>query len=381
MASLIEEGRVDSVLKLLESSPSPADYTIAYSLLMRSPHSHYIPRLIELGRQRFGSRFMTQEAFQYYMDTGNLAKALEEVNRMYGLQSVREKFLWMEDKFDGQLWKALKDLKNPSPTLRRVAASILIERGQYPLAVEMARTFDDTLQIAKFLMEKQQYQLVADLLKDNYRRRKTATKLYGLSLYHLGRYREAARILERIDPQLASRAYYMAGDLEKAEKLTADTATLIRAAFKRGQYDRALQLCQRDFVEECVAAVLFTHPDSAMEVLARLSSGAKRVSPATGILVQIATTYPKETVKKFMENVFLGKNHQLDEDLHHLSLALREDLRGHRDQAIEHYQRVKGWAEPFALYRLYRLTGKRQYRDQLLDKYPQSAYAIMVSRS
>ena len=380
IASLIERGMVDSVLSILKDSPSPADFMIAYSLIMRSSYTDYVPRLIELGKKKFGKRFMNREAFQYYLDRGDVDKALRELNYMYGLQSVKERFLMLEEKFGDRVWKSLRKLKNPSPTLRRVVASILIERGRYGEALPFARTFDDTLRLARFLMDREQYEMVVSLLKDNYRRRKEAAKLYGLALYHLGKYSEAAPVLERIEPQMASEAYYRAGNLEKAELLSGDTATLIRTAFARGQYGKALQLCEKVFIEECVAAALLSHPDSAMEIIARLSMKASRVSPATGILVQVASTYPQETVRKFMENVFMGKNHRIEDDLYHLSLALRGEIQGMEGKAIEHYRKVNGWAKPFALYRLYVLTGKEEYRRQLLNDYPQSAYAIMVAR-
>ncbi len=380
IASLINRGLVDSVLTILKESPSPADFTIAYSMMIRSPYIDYVPRLIELGRKKFGKRFMNQEAFQYYLDRGDVYRALRELNYMYGLQSVKDKFLMLEEKFGNRVWKALEKLKNPSPTLRRVAASILIERGRYGEALSFARTFDDTLRLARFLMDRKRYEMVADLLKDGYGRRKEATKLYGLALYHLGKYREAAPILEKVEPHMASRAYYRAGNFEKAELLSGDTVTLIKTAFARGQYGRVLRLCERVFVEECIGAVLFSHPDSAMEIIARLSTKAVRVSPATGILLQIASTYPQETVRKFMENVFMGKNHGIEDDLYHLSLALRGEIRGMEGQAIEHYLKVNGWAKPFALYRLYVLTGREEYRERLLNDYPQSAYSMMVAR-
>ncbi len=380
MASLIERGMVDSVLSILKDSPSPADFTLAYSLLLRSPYTDYIPRLIGLGRKRFGKRFMNREAFEFYMDRGDLENALRELNLMYGLQPVREKLLMLEEKFGDRVFRSLERLENPSPTLRRVAASLLIERKEYSRALSLARTFEDTMQIARKLMDRKEYERVMDLLKDTYGRRKESTRMYGLALYYSGRYEEAGPILENVDPQAAARAYLRAGNIEKAEALSGDTATLIKTAFARRRFGKVLRLCERVFVEECVAASLFIHPDSSAEIIARLSSRARRVSPATGILVQIATTYPPETAIKFMENVFMGANHSMDEDLYHLSLALRSELNGREGEALEHYRKVKGWAEPFALYRLYVLTGREEYRNRLLKDYPQSAYSMMVAR-
>ncbi len=380
IGSLIERGMVDSVFRILENSPSPADFTLAYSLMMRSPYSNRIPRLIELGRKKFGKRFMNQQAFQYYLDRGDLDRALEELNFMYGLQSVKEKFLMLEEKFGDRVWKSLRKLKNPSPTLRRVAASLLIERGDYDDAISLARSFEDTVRIARVLMKRGKYDLVVRLLEKDYRRRKETMKLYGLALYHMGLYSEAARILEKVDPEAASRAYLRAGDFERAERLSADTITLIKTSFARGNYPKVIDLCSRILTPECIAAALFAYPDSAMEVIARLSIRARKVSPATGILVQVSSSYPPGTVRMFMENVFRGTNHRMEEELYHLSMALRGEMEGREGMAIEHYSRIKGWARPFALYRLYVLTGKEEYRKELLDDYPQSAYSMMVAR-
>ncbi len=380
IAPLIERGMVDSALKILEGSPSPSDFILAYSLLIRSPYSDRIPRLIELGRKRFGKRFMNQEAFQYYLDRGDLNGALRELNSMYGFQSVRSRFLILQEKFGDRVWEALKKLKNPSPTLRRVAASLLIERGKYDEAISLARSFEDTVQIARILMGKKRYDLVVRLLKKDYGRRKETIRLYGQALYHMGRYSEAARVLERVDPTTASMAYLKAGNLEKAERLSKDTLTLIKTSFARGDYGRTLRLCSSTLTPECIAAALFAHPDSAMEIIARMSIKARQVSPATGILIQIASAHSPDTVRMFMENVLRGTNHRLEDDLYHLSMALRGDMEGREDMAIRHYGKVEGWAKPFALYRLYVLTGKEEYREELLNDYPQSAYSMMVAR-
>ncbi len=380
IARLAMSGKEDSLLLVLENSVSPGDFILAFDILTERGYRGDLPdRILKMGREKFGRRFMVKRALDYYMSTGRVGKALQEMNFLYSPISISRKLKELEERYGNRVWEEISRMDSLRPAMRRGIIRRLIEDGRYAKAMEMAENADDSVFTARLLFHRKKYDYVVKLLSPLYQRSREATRMYGRALFYTQRYGEAAPILENVDPVLSSRAYMMAGKAEKAIRVMPDTALLIKYHFKKGNLKKVLELCRSILTGECIAALVISGPDSLNRALMDMGIRAKKVEPITGILVEVTQKHSADTVVMFMENVFLDKQHPLSENLLHLSLALNGEIRGKKGRAIEHYSKTGGWLEPFALYRLFILTGDEKYRKVLLNKYPQSAYSAMVA--
>lgn len=373
-------GKEDSLIMILKESVSPSDFILTFDALMENRgNRRLIEEILRLGREKFGRRFMVTRAFNYYLSTRQLDKALRELNYMYSPQQIALKLGEIEDIYGESFWNLVSGIEDIRSPFRKGTILYLVRKGDYGKALSLTREISDTLFLAKLLFDRGKYELVVHILSPVYGRSKEATLLYGKSLFHLGRYQEAGPVLEKVDPALSSRAYRLSGNLKKALRVHPDTSFLIEYYFRRGNVDTLLNLCQTVLSKECIAAVLTSSPDSLQPMLMEMAIKAKEIRPEVGILLQVVQKYGGDTAVRFLENVLMGKKNSLPKEILYLSLALYGELHKDTNMAIENYSNVVGWAEPFALYRLFVLTGSEKFRRLLLDKYPQTAYSAMVS--
>ncbi len=351
---------------------TPSDFVRAFRM-EKDPEKALL--IVKKAREIYGEDFMAREMYEALVKLGKYKEAIEEMNKFGIYTEILFKLNILYRSIGETIFPNIYDANIHDSKLKRAVFTFLLENGRLEGALKFASTLEDTLEVCEALIQEGEAWKVVSLLEGKKDRR--SRYLYGRALYMLGRYAEAGRILEGIDDTLSARAYMKAGMYEKVMK-RGNYKQKVEILFIKGKYEEALKIC-RNVLEmwQCFASsVIVEGTERTLEKL--YGSKLENVHAYIPLFVEIIHKYPEGSENFF--KALSGKDIPSDEQVLLLARAIHLESIGKYEEALKYYAKLEDWLEPFALYRMFIITGDRKFARKLLENYPSSAYAYMVGR-
>jgi len=373
----LKNQKIELAISELKNLKTEQEFTKAYYLFLKYNLDEFV--VIKTSREVLkNDNIMINEAFEYYYKKDDIENAFFELSKSKDENYIFYQMLRLYSSYGGKIYRYIEKYKGNN-VFRKAIFRFLISDNKLETALKYADDISDSLIIANSYFENGNYNKVIEILKN--KNDKFSKRLYGLSLYKIGNYEDASRILEELEPETSAISYLKIGKYEKVIKLTKDTLKIIISLFEMKKYKDVIKFCSNDFYKECFLSYLYTQsPESVVSYFKRTFSRARNIDNDISLYIEILNTSDLEIALNFFYILKGEKKEIQDKNLENLAYAIYFERKNNLVQAKNYYEKISdnSWIKPFALYKLYEITKINTYKDKLIENYPNSVYSEIV---
>ena len=377
LENYLKNHQIELAISELKNLKTEQEFTKAYYLFLKYNLDEMI--VIKTAREVLkNENIMINEAFEYYYKRDDIENAVFELSKSKDENYIFYQMLRLYSSYGSKIYRYIEKYRG-NYVFRKAIFRFLITDNRLDMALKYANDISDSLVIANGYYENGDYNKVVEILKN--KNDKFSRRLYGLSLYKIGNYEDASKILEELEPETSAISYMKIGNYQKAIKLTKDTSKIIISLFEMKKYKDVIKFCSNDFYKECFLSYLYTQsPESVINYFKRTFSRARNIDNDIALYVEILNTYDLENALSFFYILKGEKKEIQDKNLESLAYAIYFERKNHLIEAKNYYEKISdsSWIKPFALYKLYEITKINTYKDKLIENYPNSVYSEMI---